>query len=89
MEANLAPAAERHARRRGDDREWRILERHVGVLAFFDAHFQHWPHRRVGGKQTEADVGADREVVGVVVDDEGLEAFLVDLGGLLDHLDRA
>src|SRR3546814_10425205 len=39
----------------------------------------------VGGEQRQPDIGADRKIIGLVVDDEALHAFPDDVDRLADH----
>ena len=85
MEQHLAAAAERHAGGRADHRKGRVFEREEDVLAFLHVLLEQRPHGGVGGEQGEADIGADREVVGIVADHQRPIALFVDLRGLAHH----
>ena len=88
IEADLAAAAERHARRRRDHRERAVLELAVDLLALGDQVLDHRPDRDVGREQREPDVGADREVAALVVDHERLEVLGDDADRLVDQVER-
>ena len=85
VQQDLAAAAERHPRRRADHRERRVLERLVDLLAPLDDLLDLGPHRDVHGEQDQPEVGADREVVGLVVDDQRLPGP----PAVADQVDRA
>ena len=76
MQQHLAAAAERHAGRRSDDGKRRVFQRLVGGLAGEDQLLDLTPGGDVGGKQSQAEIGADGEMRPLVVDDERLVAGL-------------
>ena len=79
MQQDFAATAERHAGRRADDRERRVLERLEDLLAAGDELLDLTPGCDVGGEDGEPEVGADREIPALVVDDER-PVFFVDEG---------
>ena len=68
VEQQFAAAAQRHAGRRGDDREGGVFHRLHRLLAVFQHALDHRPDADIGGEQGQAEIGADGEVGALVVE---------------------
>ena len=73
MKQDLAAAAQRHPGRRADHRKGRIFQRPVGLLALRRRDFDLGPGGDICGEKRQTQIGADREIVALVVDDQRLE----------------
>jgi len=88
MQHGFAAAAERHAAGRGNDRERRVFHRLHHRLALADQVVDHRPQPDIGGEQREADIGADRKVLRLVMDDQRLHLLADVIQGLLQQPER-
>jgi hypothetical protein len=87
VQQDLAAAAERHAGGRADDRERRVFQRLVDLLAARDELLDLAPGGDVGGEYREPEVGADREIRALVVNHERLVFLLHERDGLAEQAD--
>src|SRR5579884_435422 len=66
-----------------------VFEQHVRLLQGVDGRIQHLPLARLRAHQHQQHVGARREVLRLVTDDDGAELLLALLNSIAQHLDDA
>ena len=70
MQRDFATAAEREARRRGNGRKRGKTQSVIGFLPLLDQILDRRIHSDIEGEQSQAQIGASREIVGFVMNDE-------------------
>src|SRR5579885_599610 len=86
---HLGPATQGATGQGNYHRNRTIFEQHVRLLQGVDGRTQHLPLARLRAHQHQQHVGARREVLRLVTDDDGAELLLALLNSIAQHLDDA
>src|SRR5579884_2293308 len=88
VQADFTTTAEGHALRGGNNRLFRVLDGEIGVLKLLHGHVEFIPFLFLGGNEDQQEVGANREVDGLIGDDHGIEIGFKAFKAFMKHGDE-